>query len=240
MARRRKRSTRRRRSSARRHMTAKQRKYFGGASKPRRHRRHVRRNAHRSRKGWTGSPGGFIGFGRRASRRRHSRRSNPVMHRRRFHRRRRSNPFSLPKIGGLVSMPSMQQLLGAAIAVSAIPMLNTLIVGNKEKPGLIPLPMLQTGYPNIAAEFVLGSVAAALVKKFASEKAAEVVTLLVLSRAVGRVLFSVSRGRVGFEDIENTLGFYETPQLGYYTQPADSPGSGMAEAVPANTGDIGF
>jgi hypothetical protein len=169
---------------------------------------HAKQHATAARKGWRG--------------RKRSKRSNPF---RRSRRRaaRRGMRMNLPKIAsGLIRLPSMQELLWVGVGSLGMPFINKTVTG------LIPVDALKTGYGNIATEFVIGSVASGFARKFAGSTAGDVLFLLTLARAVGRVGYRLSNGTVGFEDADQLgaegfsaegfsaeeLGYYN-PQLGY-------------------------
>lgn len=120
-------------------------------------------------------------------------------------------------LGGLIRLPSTQELMAVGIGALALPAVNKLLK-------TLPLPdLMKAGWGGIATELLVGSVASVMARRFVGGSAGDVIFVLALSNAVQKSVRQVSGGiadTIGLSDDGTTAG----SQLAYY-DPASAPAS---------------
>jgi len=126
-------------------------------------------------------------------------------------------------LGGLIRIPSTQELMAVGIGAIALPAVNSLVKK-------LPLPdLMKTGWGGIATELVIGSVASVMARKFVGSAAGDVIFVLALANGVQKSVRQVSgtvADTIGLADDGTTAG-----SLAYY-DPSQTPGVGYYEAGP--------
>ena len=155
-------------------------------------------------------------FIKRSSSRRHKVHSNPRKHytrkrraSRRSHSRRghRNAVRRMGFLGGLVKLPSVNELLWVGGGAIAIPTLARKIED------FLPA-MFKGGWGSIATEFVTGSALSAAVRKFVSPMAGDMLFTVTLVRTLPRVASQLTGGAIGggLSDYGQLGGWY-APRL---------------------------
>jgi hypothetical protein len=122
---------------------------------------------------------------------------------------------SNPGLGGLVRIPSSQELMAVGIGALALPAINKLVKN-------LPLPdLMKAGWGGIATELLIGSVASVMTRKFVSGSAGDVVFVLALANGVQKSVRQLSG------TVADSLGLADADAMSYY-----GPGSmGDADAM---------
>jgi len=122
-------------------------------------------------------------------------------------------------LGGFVQLPSVQEMLWVGGGAIALPTITEKVIG------FLPATM-QGAWMKILTEALTGSVASALVRKFVSTTAGDLLFTVTLVRVLPKVVGQLTGGKIGevVSDYE-TIG--DSDQLSMYFQNRALPAAGM-------------
>jgi len=116
-------------------------------------------------------------------------------------------------MGGLIRIPSQQELVAVAVGALALPAVSMLVKK-------LPLPdLMKSGWGGVATELLIGSAASVAVRKFVGQGAGDVIFVLTLANGIQksvRALAPAIADQIGLADeAPEGVEYYDPGQMGY-------------------------